>query len=83
MAVYAKKWGYYSRVKDLSGKVPPRESILSCTHCGRGNDLLRNAWRYCHFGNFPADDARDAVSRVRSGIFAEMLREATVVPAEQ
>jgi len=42
---------------------------------------LRNAWRYCHFGNFPADDARDAVSRVRSGIFAETLREATIVPA--
>jgi len=37
--------------------------------------------RYC--GNFPADDARNAVSQVRGGIFAETLREATVASAEQ
>lgn len=33
--------------------------------------------------DFPAEDAPGAVSRVRNGIFAEMLLEATVVPAEQ
>lgn len=71
------------RVKRLSRKT---ESILK-----KSSPLLRDApaeTAYCimlagYFGNFPADDARNAVSRVRGGIFAETLREATVVSAEQ
>lgn len=55
------------------------ERAFFLARCARGSRLSRHR----HFGNFPADDVRDAVSRVRSGIFAETLREATVVPAEQ
>lgn len=46
-----------------------------------GNRLLRNACQVLR--NFPVDDARNAVSQVRGGIFAETLREATVASAEQ